>query len=366
MVTRVVMPRLSLTMKEGTVGRWYKKEGEAIEKNEPIVEIISEKATYDLEAPTSGVLRKILVQEGVDAAINETLALIADPNEPVSEAELSVTPPQMEEGETRILASPAAKRLARERGIDLSRVKGSGPGGRISEDDVEQFQTGQASISSPTVRQAVPLSGLRKITAERLSMSFRTAPHSSVSVDVDTFNAAMVRQKARISYTSILVKAVAEALQEHLIVNSTLDGETIKSYVESNVGVAVATDNGLLVPVVKNADEKSLPEIETSIRDMSEKARAGRLSKEELSGGTFTVTNLGMFGVDFFVPIINPPEAAILGVGAIKEKPVVEGGKIVVKPMMMLTMSYDHRIIDGAPAANFLRAVKDKIERITV
>jgi pyruvate dehydrogenase E2 component (dihydrolipoamide acetyltransferase) len=359
MVTKVVMPKLSLTMKEGTVGKWYKREGESVEKGEPIVEVISEKATYDLEAPASGILRKIFVQEGVEAAVNAVLAIITAPNEPFSETEI-IQP--AEEKEKPLLASPAAKRLAREYGIDLSHVKGSGPEGRIVEEDVKRYIE-ETIVVQPKVKEIIPLTGFRKTSAERVSTSFRTAPHSTIVMEVDASKAKEIHEKLNVSYTAIIVAAVTQALREHPIINSTLEGDRIKVFEDINVGVAVATEHGLVVPVIHNADRKSLKEIDAAINDLTEKARHGKLSKENVSGGTFTITNLGMYGVEFFTPIINPPEAAILGVGKIGEKLVVVNGKIETKTFILLSLSYDHRIIDGAPAAEFLGKVKEKIEK---
>jgi len=363
MVTKVVMPRLSLTMKEGTVGKWYKKEGDVVEKNEPIIEVVSEKATYDLEAPAAGVLRKILVEEGVTVAVDATLAVITGKDEAFLEtATTSETAKPTESKEEKVLASPAAKRLAQELGIDLSLVKGSGPEGRIVEEDVQKFREESHEIL-PKIKEIIPLSGFKKTSAERVSMSFKTAPHSTVIMSVDVSRVQALRERLKVSYTSLIVKAVAKALAEHSLLNSTLAGDEIKVFDEVNIGVATATEHGLIVPVIRNADSKTLQEIDVVIRELAEKARMGKLTKDELSGGTFTITNLGMFGVEFFTPIINPPEAAILGVGAINEKPVVVDGKIEVKPVLMLSLSYDHRIVDGAPAADFLRKVKEKIEK---
>jgi pyruvate dehydrogenase E2 component (dihydrolipoamide acetyltransferase) len=364
MVTKVVMPKLSLTMKEGTVGKWYKKEGDTIDKGEPIVEVISEKATYDLEAPASGILRKILVEAGVDAPVNAGLAFITAPDETISEAEIQAEerPQAVEEVEKRVLASPAAKRLAKEHGIDLSRVRGSGPEGRITEEDVNRFME-EAHGILPRIKKIIPLSGFRKTSAERVSMSFKTAPHSTITMEIDVSKAKELHEKLQVSYTAILVGTTAKALIEHPIINSTLETDQIKLFEDVNVGVAVATEHGLIVPVIHNADRRSLKEIDTLINELTTKARQGKLAKEELTGGTFTITNLGMYGVEFFTPIINPPETAILGVGRIMEKPIVVDGKIEVKPMIMLSLSYDHRVLDGAPAAEFLREIKEKIEK---
>lgn len=364
MVTKVVMPKLSLTMKEGTVGKWYKKEGDTIEKGEPIVEVISEKATYDLEAPASGILRKIQVEAGVDATVNAVLAFITAPDEIISEVEiLAEEKPQKVEEEVKILASPAAKRLAKEQGLDLSTVKGSGPEGRISEEDVNRFKE-EAKGILPRVKEIIPLSGFRKTSAERVSTSFRTAPHSTLMMEVDVSKAKELHEKLNVSYTAILAEATAKALVEHSIINSTMEDDHIKIFESVNIGTAVATENGLIVPVIHDTDKKSLKEIDALISESTEKARQGKLTKEELSGGTFTITNLGMYGVDFFTPIINPPEAAILAMGKITEKLIVINGHIEVKPTMMLSLSYDHRIVDGAPAAEFLQKIKEKIEKL--
>ena len=364
MVTKVVMSRLSLTMKEGTVGTWYKKEGENVEKGEPLVEVFSEKATYDLEAPASGILRKILVQENDEAPVDAVLAVITAPDESFSEAEISAEMPKtVEVTKKRVLASPAAKRLAREHEIDLALVNGSGPEGRIVEEDVRRFIEETRGIL-PKVKEVIPLSGYRKTSAERVSASFRTAPHSTVVMEVDVSKGMALHHKLQVSYTAILVKAVAKSLAEYSIINSTLEGSQIKIFEDVNVGVAVATENGLVVPVIHNADKKRLEEIDAATKELTEKARQGKVAKEDLTGGTFTITNLGMYGVEFFIPIINPPEAAILAVGRVVEKPVVVDGKIEIKPMMMLSLSYDHRIVDGAPAGEFLTKVKEGVEKI--
>ncbi|MEM2385866.1 MAG: dihydrolipoamide acetyltransferase family protein, partial [Candidatus Bathyarchaeia archaeon] len=363
MVTKVVMPKLSLTMRTGSVGKWYKREGETVEKGEPIVEIISEKATYDLEAPASGVLRKILVKEGEEAPVDAAIAIITAPGEHVPAEELAIkAPKEPVEAEERVPASPAAKRLAREYGIDLSLVKGTGPGGRIIEEDVRRFIEESQGVL-PKVREVISLSGYRKTTAERVSASFKTAPHSTIVTGVDFSRAVELHERLQVSYTAIIVAAVAKALIENPIINSTIEGGKIKVFEDVNVGVAVATDHGLVVPVIHNADKKSLREIDAILNDLVEKAREGKLRKEEVSGGTFTVSNLGMYDVEFFTPIINPPEAAILGVGKIFEKPVKTAeGEIAFKPFIMLSLSYDHRIVDGAPAAKFLQKVKQHLE----
>jgi len=362
LVTKVLMPRLSLTMKEGTVVQWFKKEGEPVNKGEPLVEVLTEKVTYDIEAPESGILRKILALEGVEIPVAEPLGVITAPDEQFTEEVVIQKPPTKAEAiEERVLASPAAKRLAKEFGIDIAQVKGTGPEGRIVEEDIKRFAE-ESKVTGPRVREVIPLTGIRKTAAERVTLSAKTAPHSTVTMEADMTNATRLREEKQVSYTDILVKAVAKALAEHSIVNSSLDREQIKIFEDINIGVAVATEKGLVVPVIHNADRKSLEEVASTLNDLVEKARASKLSKEELTGGTFTITNLGMFGVEIFTPIINPPETAILGVGKVVEKPVVVNKEIAVKPMMYLSLSYDHRVIDGAPAAQFLQKVKQFLE----
>ena len=371
MVTRVVMPRLSLTMKTGTVIQWFKKENEAVQKGEPLVEVLSEKVTYDVEAPASGILRKIITEEGLDVPVDQTIGLIgtADENipqeatEPEPAEESVAAPPQpqgSEEISERVLASPAAKRLAKELNVDLKQVKGTGPEGRVAEDDVRSFA--EQLGGKPRVQEIIQMVGIRKTTAERLSLSARTAPHSTVVMEVDMSNAARIRKETRLGYTEMLVRAVASALREHRMMNATLDGEQIKVFEDVNVGVAVAAEKGLVVPVIRNADKKSLTEIASVLQTLVDKTRQDELTKDDVTGGTFTITNLGMYDVDVFIPIINPPETAILGVGRVVEKPVALNGEVTVRPMMQLSLAYDHRIVDGAPAAQFLRAVKKILE----
>lgn len=362
MATKIVMPRLSLTMKTGTVGKWYKKEGETVQKGEPLVEIISEKATYDLEAPSSGVLRKVLAQEGLDIQVNAALGVITAPDEQFTEADLISTTENAEtEEQKHVLASPAAKRLAREHKMDMSTVKGSGPEGRITEEDVQRTIE-QKGYRSPKIKETILLSGYKKTSAERVARSFRAAPHSTLVMEIDVSKAAEMHQKMQVSYTTIIVNATAKALTEHPLLNSTLEVDTIRVFAEVNVGVAVQTENGLVVPVIYEADKKTLKETDVALKDLTEKARNAKLATDDLSGGTFTITNLGMYEVDFFTPIINPPEAAILAIGKIVQKPVVVNGKIEIRPILTLSLSYDHRIVDGAPAAQFLQRIKQIIE----
>ena len=360
-------------MKTGSVVQWFKKEGERVEKGEPVVEVLSEKVTYDVEAPAAGVLRSILAEEGVDVPVGATLAVIGAPDEELSEVDVEapatalpeeaiiVAEPEAAQARERFLASPAAKRVAKEHGVDLAQVRGTGPEGRIAEEDVRTFLEKQ-STSTPRVKEERPLAGVRKITAERVATSFRTAPHSYVTMEVDMTCAAAVREKSHASYTALLVYATAQALQEHPTANSTLVNGSVRIYESVNIGVAVSTEGGLVVPVIPDAERKPLEKISTELEELAKKAREGKLTKEQLAGGTFTVTNLGMYQVDMFLPIINPPEAAILAAGRIVNRPVAFEGEVTVRPVMSLTLAYDHRILDGVPAAEFLGKVKKKIE----
>lgn len=373
MVTKIVMPKLSLTMKTGSVIQWFKKEGEEIQKGEPVVEVLSEKVTYDVEAPAAGVLLKILAEEGMDLPVGATLAFIAAPNEELPETEIEAEGSLAEHVEEtmveveaptvreRVMASPAAKRLAREHDLNLAQVPGTGPEGRIVEEDVERFIKEKTELT-PNIKEEILLSGIRKTTAERLASSFQTAPHSFIIMDVDMTEAAKLREKTQASYTAMLVSAVAKALLEHPMANSTLVDGKIRVYKDINVGVAVSTEKGLVVPVIHEADKKEFAAISSELKELVEKARLGKLSKEQLTGGTFTVTNLGMYDVDMFLPIINPPEAAIIAAGRIVQKPFAVNDEVTIKPMMTLTLAYDHRIIDGAPASMFLRKIKEIVE----
>ncbi len=382
MAAKIVMPRLSLAMKTGTVIQWFKKEGESVEKGEPIVEVLSEKVTYDVEAPVAGVLRRILAEEGTEMPVDATLAIVGARDETLPQEWFEPKPPAPKPAAAaepqkamsaapvrkRIVASPAAKRLARVHNVDLTQITGLEPQGRIGEEEVRRFieEKKEAASLHAKVKEEIPLAGIRKTTAERVTSSFQTAPHSFIVMEVDMTEAAKLREKTQVSYTAILVHATAEALRENPIVNSSLVEGHIRVYEDINIGVAVSTENGLMVPVIRHADKKQLSETSLELKKLAEEARQGRTSKAQLSGGTFTVTNLGMYGVKMFLPIINPPEAAILAVGTTVEKPVASNKKIAVSPVMTLTLAYDHRIIDGAPAAAFLKQIKDTIEEAGV
>ncbi len=392
MATTVIMPKLGLTMKEGTIEKWLKQEGDRVEKGEPLVEIITEKLNFQYESPASGILRKILHPEGKVVPVTTPIAIIAEEGEALPEfeaikPEVPIQAPmpaaavrgEIKEHRERIFASPVARKIAQEKGIDLSLLKGSGPEGRIIQADVlkaaERVQTEGVRPSVPTEKPAdklIPLKGIRKIIAQRMTESFRNTPHFYLSVEVDMSaiqdlkervkDEVEKRAKVKLTVTDILVKVVASALKDHPIMNSRIEGDQIRLLEEINVGIAIALDDGLIVPVVHRADQKSLTEIASAIRTLTKRAKRGKLSLEDVGGGTFTLSNMGMLGIDKINPIINPPECSILGVGRTIEKPVVRGGEIKIKPMAWLSLSSDHRIVDGAAAGLFLNHIQKIIE----
>jgi pyruvate dehydrogenase E2 component (dihydrolipoamide acetyltransferase) len=391
MATTVIMPKLGLTMTEGTIEKWLKQEGDRVEKGEPLVEIITEKINFQYEAPASGILRKILHHEGEVVSVAIPIAIIAEEGEVLTEIEaikpeVPIEVPMtaaiqktMEEIPKRIFVSPIARKMAQEKGIDLPSLKGSGPGGRIIKIDVlrvaEKVMVQKVEPSLPLQKPSerfIPLKGIRKIIAKRMAESFQNIPHIYLSLEVDMSAVQDLRErlkeevekraKVRLTLTDILVKVAALALKDHPIINSRIEGDQIHLLEEINIGVAIALEDGLIVPVVHHADQKSLTEIASTIRDLTQRAREGKLSLEEVGGGTFTLSNMGMLGIDKFSAIINPPECSILGVGRTVEKPVVQEGEIKIKPMAWLSLSSDHRIVDGATAALFLNHIKKLLE----
>ena len=391
MATTVIMPKLGLTMEEGTIEKWLKQEGDRVEKGEPLVEIITEKINFQYESPASGLLRKILHHEGEAVPVTTPIAIIAEEGEALPEfetmerevpPEIHIPPPatrETQEAPKRIFASPIAKRIAQEKGINLSSLKGSGPGGRIIKADVlkaaERVRAPEVKQPPPLPKPSerlIPLKGIRKIIAKRMTESFQTIPHFYLSLEVDMTAIQDLRErlkeevekraKVRLTLTDLLVRVTAAALKENPIMNSRIEGDQIHLLEEINIGVAIALEDGLIVPVVHHADRKSLAEIASTLRDLIQRAREGKLSLEDVGGGTFTLSNMGTLGIDKFNPIINPPECSILGVGRTVEKPVVREGEIKIRPMAWLSLSSDHRIVDGSTAALFLNHVKKLIE----
>ena len=391
MVTDVIMPRLGLLMKTGTIGKWLKKEGERVEKGEPLFEVEAEKVTKKIEAPESGILRRILAPEKVTIPVLQRIAVIAEQDEPLPEkleaapqvaSKEEVAKPVVEKAEEagkereRVIITPVARKMVAEYKLDITRIRGTGPGGRIVKEDVlrtvEEAKQAPAEVLPAEKVQVKPMTYVRKIIAERMLQSQLATAHVTLNMTVDMTEATKLRQRLleevekatgiRVSYTDMIAKAVTKALREHSLLNSTLDGDNIKIFDYIHLGIAVAAEQGLMVPVIRNADKKSLIEIASTTRDLIEKVRTGTASIDEVTGGTFTITNLGMFGVETFTPIINPPEVAILGVGGIVERPVVVDGQMVVRSMMPLSLTVDHRVIDGDVAARFLQRVKQILE----
>ena len=419
MASKVIMPKLSPTMEEGQIARWLKKEGDKVSMGEPLAEIDTDKATMEMQALANGVLRKILINEGQSAPLGQLIAVIGEPEEDISsilseapaKAEAptpAIAPPQPapEPATTpeangharqpapatsdsgRMIVSPLAARMAAEAGLDLRSLQGSGPGGRIIKRDIEaaisqtsaapagtfpraveplRFQASAVASASPYRDE--PASEIRRTIARRLVTSIGPVPHFFLTSEIEMDRAAEMRRginaldpDLKLSINDIVIKVVAAALVQHPAVNASFQDKFIRYYEHADIGVAVAIEDGLITPVIRGADQKSLSEIASEVRELAERARTRKLQPEEYTGATFSISNLGMFGVDEFTAVINPPEGGILAVGAMTPKPVVRDNEIVVRQMMRVTMSCDHRVIDGATGAKFLQTVKKILE----
>ena len=378
------MPRLDPGMQSGKIVEWLKKEGETVQKGEPILVVEGEKTTFEVEAPESGPLTKIIADVGEEVQVAQPIAVIGSPvasaprEAPVQVIEKDQpSPPPANAGygmpSDRVVASPAARRLAQEYGVNLASLKGTGPGGRITREDIIAAKDAGRPTAQPAqtvskipqaqVLKKVKLAGVRKVVAERLSYSARTVVPVTITAEVDaTKLMAMKERQSHIGFTAFSVKAVAKALRIHAEVNSTIENDEVTTYSDVNVAVAINTEQGLIAPVIRNADKLSLQEINSAIDDLARKAAENRLGIENLTGGTFTVSNLGAYDVESFAPVINPPQCAILGLGRIGYKPSTHGKEVIARPSTILTLVFDHRIIDGVPAAKFLREVKRKLE----
>jgi pyruvate dehydrogenase E2 component (dihydrolipoamide acetyltransferase) len=379
----VLMPRADVLMKSGTIVQWLKNEGENIDKGEPVVLIEAEKTTFEIDAQDSGILKKILKLQGEDALVGETLALIGTLDEKVPDqfaASASTPEPTLIRASTRgpegpsvtheVRASPAARSFARQHAVDLAKVTGTGPRGRIQLEDVQKAaklpktsSSGQTEFMH-TIKQKIPLTGIRKVVAERLSYSFHTVVPVMLTTEVDfeALEETRKRLEPPVSVTAFLVKSVASSLRQHLILNSSLEADEIMVYDDINIAVATNTPEGLIAPAVFEPERKSLHEISSEIAEMKDRALSGRLAVRELTGGTFTVTNLGGEGIEIFAPIINPPQAAILALGRASRKPVARGDSVQIRLRATLSLMFDHRITDGVPAAQFLARVKQLLE----
>ncbi len=400
MAFKVVMPKLSDTMEEGKVLKWVKKEGDRVEGGEVLAEVETDKANVEMEAFGSGILTKILVKEGEKVPVGHLIAVIAEEGEDItallaeartaspasaSHAAPSVAVAAQAVAEAppaaggKVKASPLARKVAAQQGIDLSAVRGTGPGGRIIIRDIETARAtpsasplpgreAAAVAAGPDVEER-PLTAIRKTIATRMASSKGPVPHFYLTVEVDMTQVSDLRESinkkgdgVKVSFTDIIVKACAAALRAHPEVNASFQGDKIRIYKRVHIGVAVAIEGGLITPIIWDCDRKSLSEIAREAKELTERARARKLKPEEYQGATFTVSNLGMYGIEEFSAIINPPEGAILAVGAIVEKPVVVKGVIGVGQRMRLTLSCDHRVMDGVMGAQFLHDLKAILE----
>jgi pyruvate dehydrogenase E2 component (dihydrolipoyllysine-residue acetyltransferase) len=419
MSTEVKLPRLGQGMESGVIVRWLKSEGESVAKGDPLYELDTEKVTQEVEAEADGVLLEILVPEG-EVAVGTTLALIGADGEsphgdtprsenkvaeeqPAAEAEpakptdepSAPAPPSPASREERaeppsrqnvggrsapMKASPLARRIARERGVDLASVRGTGPDGRILAEDVEKAPTGapavvqEAPVGAPEEMEVVQLTSVRKTIAKRLTEAW-AAPVFQLGVSADMAEALALRERlverlgegdAKPTVNDVLVKLVAVALARHAPLNATFTGDEIHRHPIPHVGIAVAAPQGLIVPVIRDADRKNVQEIARARVDLVGRARDNKLTLADLEGGTFTLSNLGMFGVEQFTAVLNPPQVAILAVGAVKDEPVVRDGELDIAPLVHLVLTCDHRAIDGADGAAFLQTLVALIEQPTL
>ncbi|GAA0591574.1 pyruvate dehydrogenase complex dihydrolipoamide acetyltransferase [Caenispirillum bisanense] len=431
MATQILMPALSPTMTEGKLAKWLKKEGDTVAAGDIIAEIETDKATMEFEAVDEGVLGKILVADGTDGVqVNQPIAILLEEGEDASALDQAAASPAPAKAEPaapaaeapkpaqaqapaaapaakgdRVFASPLAKRIAREAGLDLAQVTGSGPKGRIVKADVEKAkaegtgkaapaaaaagkaETAQAAPQAPAAAKAVasatpeqvamgrpfrlePNSGMRKTIARRLTESKQTVPHFYLTIDLRIDELLKLRKQLndkggdafKLSVNDLVIKAVAVALRRVPAANASWTDEGILYWEDVDVSVAVATDGGLITPILKKADQKGLATLSNEMKDLAKRARAGKLKPEEYQGGGFSVSNLGMFGIREFAAIINPPQGCILAVGAGEQRPVVVDGALTVATMMTCTLSVDHRVVDGAVGAEFLAAFKAIVE----
>jgi pyruvate dehydrogenase E2 component (dihydrolipoamide acetyltransferase) len=406
MANEVKLPRLGQGMEAGTITKWLKSPGDTVEKGEPLFEIDTDKVTQEVESDFAGVLLKITLESG-EAPVGQTIAYIGKAGEEVADTEepddkgapesaekpakAKKREPEREQGRAaaaeaaervestasapsnggRIKASPLARRIARERGIDLASLSGTGPDGRIVAEDVERGESSRPSAPAavPTGDiESVPLTNIRKTIARRLTAAWQ-APVFQLTVSADMTRAAelVARNRelnpdVRVTVTDLLAKVCAQALMRHRDVNVQYTEDALLKFPTANVGIAVAAPQGLIVPVIRSVERLSLAEIGSARGDIVSRARENKLTAQDLEDGTFTISNLGMYGIEQFVAVINPPQAAILAVGATLDTPVARNGAMEVRPMMTMTLTVDHRAVDGAAGADFLRTVKQFVE----
>ena len=398
MPVNVLMPKLGMTMKEGKVVKWHCKEGQEVEEGDIVAEIETEKITYQIEAPISGILVKILIGEGNVAPVGQPIGIMIKEGETFDESAMIVPPPEVSVGiapsETRIEVSsppsdqteiritPIARKIAKEKGLDINKIKGTGPGGRITREDVLAFAEAPKEVKAPEkepVREGVvglgatmQMTRMREIIGERLTTSSRDVPHVYFACEVDGSGMVGFRNKfmeivestvgVRLSFNDILLKAVATAIEKYPLFNAMIEGKTVKIHKEINIGLAVSIEEGLIVPVIRRVNEKALRQIALDRENILNRAKTKKLTLDDLTGGTFTVSNLGQFNIDFFTSIINSPETAILSVAKMKERPVVVDGAVAIRPTLNLGLSADHRVVDGAMAAGFLQELQKILE----
>ena len=401
MAIAIILPKLDEAMLKGKIVKWLKKEGESVKKGEGIVQIETEKVTFEIEAEESGVLGKIMAKEGEELPVGTIIAYITQPGEKVPEAlelvavaregagvQEPATAP-MEEARAKVFEaptggratkiSPLAKKIAREHNIDITSIKGTGSSGRMVREDVlRAIEESKVAVARPTreevelaEEQVVPLSSMRKVIARRMTESFQS-PHFYLTVEVETQETMKTNKQLvplienkigiRSTITDLLIKMVAKALEDNPSMNCAYSNGSVKLFKRIDIGLVTSVEGGLVVPVIRQANRKSLTEIARARNELVQKAREGKLSMAEMRGSTFTISNLGMYGIDQFSAILQPPEAAILAVGRIADKAVVRDGQIVVRPMMTMTLSIDHRVLDGTIGAQFLQSLKDYIE----
>jgi pyruvate dehydrogenase E2 component (dihydrolipoamide acetyltransferase) len=396
MANEVKLPRLGQGMEAGTVNKWLKSEGDRVEKGEPLFEVDTDKVTQEVESDYAGVLLKIVLASG-EAPVGQTIAYIGEQGEEVSEAaepakhaepaeagSASKAAPEPEKvsdtkkvSDTsasnggRIKASPLARRIARERGVDLAALAGTGPDGRIVAEDVERGKTAAPAQAQPARSaeiESVPLTSIRKTIARRLTTAWQAPVFQlTVSADMTRANDLVARAReldpnVRVTVTDLLAKVCAQALMRHRDVNVQFADDALLKFPTANIGIAVAAPAGLVVPVVRGVERLSLAELAGARGEVVGRAREGKLTSQDLEDGTFTISNLGMYGIEQFVAVLNPPQAAILAVGATIDTPVVRDGSIEVRPMLTMTLTVDHRAVDGAEGADFLRTVKQFVE----
>jgi pyruvate dehydrogenase E2 component (dihydrolipoamide acetyltransferase) len=409
--TIIRMPLLSDTMTEGVIAEWHKKVGDKVKSDDALADVETDKATMEVIGYADGTLLYVGVEKGQAAKVNDIIAIVGKEGTDVSAFLNSSSKPQantvaapvnveakpaqvaaakqevQSDSSSRLKASPLARKIAKDKGIDLAQVKGSAEGGRIVKKDIEGFTPGAQKVVASTESKSVevptaaipqfigvekytekPVSQMRKVIAKRLSESLFTAPHFYLTMSIDMDNAMLARTKinefsaTKISFNDMVLKAVAVALKQHPNVNSSWLGDTIRYNEHVNIGVAVAVEDGLLVPVVRFADGKSLSHISAEVKDFAQRAKSKKLQPSDWEGSTFTISNLGMFGIDEFTAIINPPDACILAVGGIQQIPVVKNGAVVPGNVMKVTLSCDHRVVDGATGSAFLQTLKALLE----